>query len=351
MSDASGGPPAVYVQTNDQTPNAVLAFARLEDGRLAAAGRFETGGRGTGEPHLASQSSLVLSDDGAWLLVVNAGSDELSLFDVQDDGLRLADCVASGGGAPTSVAVHGTLVYVLNSATSSIAGFRIQDGRLVELEGSARPLSGADADPAQIAFSADGSDAGRDRARDRQHQLLRGRRARARRRPDDDRRVRQDPLRIRLHGRRRRDRHGGVRRRARRRGGLVVRAHRAGPPVAGQRLRRRHPQRGLLGRRDQRRPLRVRHELRRRDDLQLRDRGGRQHRAARPGGRRDPAGEKGIRDEAITRDGRYLYAIDTDAQRLFGWRVSDSGELASIGAFEGVPDTVAGLAAGSAVAA
>ena len=50
-----------------------------------------------------------------------------------------------------------TLVYVLNSATSSIAGFEIRDGRLVELEGSARPLSGADADPAQIAFSADGA--------------------------------------------------------------------------------------------------------------------------------------------------------------------------------------------------
>ena len=56
-------------------------------------------------------------------------------------------------------------------------------------------------------------------------------------------------------------------------------------------------------------------------------------------------GRKGVRDAAITRDGRYLYAIDTDLQRLFGWSVSSSGELASIGAFEGVPDTVAGLAA------
>jgi 6-phosphogluconolactonase (cycloisomerase 2 family) len=56
-------------------------------------------------------------------------------------------------------------------------------------------------------------------------------------------------------------------------------------------------------------------------------------------------GEKGIRDEAITRDGRYLYAIDADAQKVFGWTVSSEGELASIGAFEGVPETVAGLAA------
>jgi 6-phosphogluconolactonase (cycloisomerase 2 family) len=27
-------------------------------------------------------------------------------------------------------------------------------------------------------------------------------------------------------------------------------------------------------------------------------------------------GEKGVRDEALTRDGRFLYAIDADAQRL-----------------------------------
>jgi len=56
-------------------------------------------------------------------------------------------------------------------------------------------------------------------------------------------------------------------------------------------------------------------------------------------------GEKGVRDEAITRDGSYLYAIDADAQKLFGWMVGSDGALASIGAFEGLPETVAGLAA------
>ena len=56
-------------------------------------------------------------------------------------------------------------------------------------------------------------------------------------------------------------------------------------------------------------------------------------------------GEKGIRDEAITRDGRYLYAIDADAQRVFGWAVGGDGELGSIGEFEGVRRRVAGLAA------
>ena len=53
-----------------------------------------------------------------------------------------------------------------------------------------------------------------------------------------------------------------------------------------------------------------------------------------------------MRYEAISRDGRYLYAIDADARQLFGWRVGDDGDLTSVGAFGGVPPTVAGLAAG-----
>jgi hypothetical protein len=52
-----------------------------------------------------------------------------------------------------------------------------------------------------------------------------------------------------------------------------------------------------------------------------------------------------VRDEAITGDGRFLYAIDADAQQLFGWMIDDAGTLAPIGAVDGVPATVAGLAA------
>ena len=91
--------PAVHVQTNDAGENEVVTFSRAEDGTLAPLGRYPTGGRGTGEPHLASAGSVALSGDGQWLLVANAGSDELSLFAVQPDGLRLADRVGSGGAA------------------------------------------------------------------------------------------------------------------------------------------------------------------------------------------------------------------------------------------------------------
>src|SRR5215471_11180271 len=147
---------AVYVQTNDATKNEVIVFSRAEDGALAPVGRYSTGGRGTGLPHLASAGSVVLHDDGRWLLVVNAGSDELSLFAVQPDGLRLAGRVRSGGSKPTSVAVSGALVYVLNNGTPNISGFNLMDGKLTALAGSTRPLSGADADPAQISFTPGG---------------------------------------------------------------------------------------------------------------------------------------------------------------------------------------------------
>src|ERR1700759_1859285 len=149
--------PAVYVQTNDATGNEVLAFSRTGNGALAPQGRYSTGGRGTGLPHLASAGSVVLSDDGQWLLVVNAGRDELSVFAVQPDGLRLADRAGSGGSKPTSVAASGALVYVLNNGPPNISGFHLEDGKLAAIPDSARPLSSADADPAQVSFTTDGT--------------------------------------------------------------------------------------------------------------------------------------------------------------------------------------------------
>jgi 6-phosphogluconolactonase (cycloisomerase 2 family) len=56
-------------------------------------------------------------------------------------------------------------------------------------------------------------------------------------------------------------------------------------------------------------------------------------------------GQKGIRDEAISGDGRYLYAIHADAQKVCGWAVGQAGQLTPVGEFGGVPGTVAGLAA------
>src|SRR5262249_24083972 len=112
------------------------------------------GGRGSGERHLPSQSSLVAAD--GYLLVSNAGSNDISLFEIEQEGLRLADTVPSGGSRPTSGAFHDRLVYVLNHGSATIDGFRIAGGKLEPIADSKRRLSSTGADGAQIAFSPDG---------------------------------------------------------------------------------------------------------------------------------------------------------------------------------------------------
>lgn len=156
---AAGGsaPGAVYVMSNAAAGNEVLAFARSADGGLSPAGSYATGGLGSGAG-LGSQGALVLTDDGRWLLAVNAGSDELSVFRVGPHGLSLADRVGSGGDHPVSVTVHGSLVYVLNGGgAGNVSGFTLSPrGELSPLAGSTRPLGGAGTAPAQVELSPDG---------------------------------------------------------------------------------------------------------------------------------------------------------------------------------------------------
>src|SRR5205085_1755393 len=157
---AGGAPGAVYVMTNSPAGNAVLAFDRAANGALTPAGSYATGGLGA--PGLGSQGAVVLTDNQRWLLAVNAGSDQISVFAVQPGGLKLADTEPSGGARPISLATHGSLVYALNAGgAGNIAGFTLgADGQLWPLAGSAQPLSnggiGAAPGPAQVAFNSDG---------------------------------------------------------------------------------------------------------------------------------------------------------------------------------------------------
>jgi 6-phosphogluconolactonase len=69
-------------------------------------------------------------------------------------GLTLIDTVASGGSQPVSLTRHDNLLYVLNAGSDSIAGFTINDnGTLSPLAGSVRSLSGTGTAPAQIGFT------------------------------------------------------------------------------------------------------------------------------------------------------------------------------------------------------
>ena len=132
----------VYTQTNDAEQNEVVAFRSDEGGGLSPLGWHATGGKGSGKPHLASQSSIAISSDGgAILFVTNAGSDQLSVFTVGGGGLELDACVASGGASPTSVAVHGDLVYVLNN------GGHAEHHRIQSRCGGDHPARRVDPDP------------------------------------------------------------------------------------------------------------------------------------------------------------------------------------------------------------
>jgi 6-phosphogluconolactonase (cycloisomerase 2 family) len=152
------GPGAVYLMSNATGSNEIIVFDRAADGQVTPAGTYPTGGIGTGGG-LGNQASLILTKNFRRLYAVNAGSNDVSAFDVTSTGLELIGApVNSGGELPVSLTVHGDLLYVLNAGDGgNIAGFRIGvDGALTPISGSARPLSSPAADPAQIQFSPDG---------------------------------------------------------------------------------------------------------------------------------------------------------------------------------------------------
>lgn len=147
----------VYTETNASSGNAILGFARNDDGMLTAIGSFPTHGLGSGGA-LATQGEVILAGGGRWLLAVNAGSNDISVFRVREDGqLAFTDRTAAMGTDPVSVTAYGDLVYALDAGgAGNIAGFRLDGGMLGYLAGSSRPLSGAATNPAEVAFSTDG---------------------------------------------------------------------------------------------------------------------------------------------------------------------------------------------------
>jgi 6-phosphogluconolactonase (cycloisomerase 2 family) len=147
---------AVFVQTNELR-NRVLAFERDSLGALGVPTAYETGGAGTGVAHLPSQGSAVLSEDRRFLLVANAGSDDVAVFGVQGARLTPIGTTPAGGEAPRSITERGGRVYVLNTGKPGIAAFALSDAGLEPLVNGESMLSFADADPAQVGFTPDGS--------------------------------------------------------------------------------------------------------------------------------------------------------------------------------------------------
>jgi 6-phosphogluconolactonase (cycloisomerase 2 family) len=148
---------AVYTSTNASSANEVLVYPRAADGTLSAPTAIATGGAGAGAG-LGSQGAVVLSGNARWLLVVNAGSNDVSVFRADNRSLTLTDVEPSGGEFPVSLTIRGRLVYVLNAGSiNNVTGFLLRaDGDLVPLAGSTRPLSAASVGPAQVEFTPDG---------------------------------------------------------------------------------------------------------------------------------------------------------------------------------------------------
>jgi 6-phosphogluconolactonase len=152
----------VYVNDNTAGTNTIAAFARHVDGTLTpvSGSPFATGGAGTGAG-TGSEGALQETDNGRYLLAVDAGSNQISVLRIEWDGtLRNVPggTVSSDGSEPVSIAVHRHLVYVANagSGASNYTGFIVWHGHLFPVPGSTVSLPDA-ADPGDVLFNSTGT--------------------------------------------------------------------------------------------------------------------------------------------------------------------------------------------------
>ena len=154
LASDEDGNGAVFTQTNAASGNAVLMFRRAAGRTHVPAGSYATGGSGS-EVGLGSQRAVTLSENGQWLFVVDAGSNDIATFAVGENGLTLIGRTASGGTNPISVTTSGGTVYALNAGTPDVSGFAVAaDGTLTPIAGSIQTLTGAGA--AQVSFTSSG---------------------------------------------------------------------------------------------------------------------------------------------------------------------------------------------------
>ena len=181
LADAQVPQGAVYVQTNALDGNEIAAFGRNLDGTLFHIGDFATGGAGSTEfdggeglDPLISADSLIAVEDEQFLITVNAGSDTVTSFKIEDDfSLTKISTVSSGGVGPNSLAYSNGRLFVSNIDRDGFAlgdpnvprGEPNDEGNITGFSmnsaGVLSPLAGSTADldnrPADLGFSADGN--------------------------------------------------------------------------------------------------------------------------------------------------------------------------------------------------
>jgi len=329
--------PAVFVQTNEADGNRVIAFRRDADGSLSELGSYATGGAGDGTPHLTSQGSVVLSSDGAHLFVTNAGSGDVSVLAVNENGLALVDTVTTGP-SPKSVAEHGGIVYVLNTGEPSLTGFRLEGRQPI----GDYPLAEG-SDPAQVGFSPDGS------------ALVvtdRGTNAIVKFAVDDSGRLGDPevspssgptPYGFAFAG----DTLVVTEAFGAETGKAAASSYRlssgAAIPVSRSIGNGRSEICWAVVTNDGRYAFTTNFADGAVSRYAIGDDGSLVLEDAAAGVSAD--GQTGLRDEDLSGDGRFLYAVDADSQRVFAWAVQAGGELQPVGSWAGLPATAAGLAA------
>ncbi|MEL6356744.1 MAG: hypothetical protein AAFQ37_07400, partial [Bacteroidota bacterium] len=179
---------AVFAMTNGtgqingqvQDANSIVTYGRNSDGTLDLIGIFSTGGQGgdfdggEGLDPLISAYALTKTTDNEFLLAVNAGSNSVTAFSINDNyELSRRSTENTNGVGPNSIAyaassINGRngLVYVSNIARpefadagepaqqGSLMGYwLLDDGTLSPIGGSIRELANR---PSAVQFSPDG---------------------------------------------------------------------------------------------------------------------------------------------------------------------------------------------------
>ena len=105
-----------------------------------------------------------MADDGRYLLAVDAGSNQISVLRISDDGSLTpvaGSPFASGGVEPNSIAVSGNLVYVENAGGTApnYTGFWLgRDGQLTPIPNSTVTVAaGPSAGLGDVLFNNDGT--------------------------------------------------------------------------------------------------------------------------------------------------------------------------------------------------
>jgi 6-phosphogluconolactonase len=154
------GTETFFVMSNNADKNQVIEFVHNSDGTVVAKETFDTQGRGTGGVNdpLESQGSLTLSADHTLLFAANAGSGDITVFQVIGGRLIFLNKQPSGGSNPVAIAQSQNRLYVLNQGgAGSVVGFQMGfGGQLFPIANSTTFLSANAAGGSSISISPDG---------------------------------------------------------------------------------------------------------------------------------------------------------------------------------------------------